>query len=182
MLSITQFEEYYLLKYNKCVEFMLDKEFVDEKLRIFANNLSNDKSTIVIFSSYDGDNSITYDKITSVYTHSILAFGDETRGAEFKMKLSTKNKKVISKRLLELKYVEKNIQKNLEYWTYQDIHIPLNIDRVKTMDDTNYIYKDGAMTEMFSKRPMLTLNAYRFKYAILKNDIWYWKVDKNDHT
>ena len=88
MLSITQFEEHYLLKYNKCVEFILDKEFVDEKLRIFANNLSNDKSTFVIFSNHDGDNSITYDQITSIYKHSILAFGDDTRGAEFKMKLS----------------------------------------------------------------------------------------------
>lgn len=172
MLSIKQIKHEYYLKYNNCVEFIFDKSLVNAKLKTFAIKLSKNKSSYVIFSNNDGDNSIIYNNDTSLYTHSILSFGCDTRGAKFQIKLSNKDRKSISKTLLELKYVDKNAQ----YWIYQGIRIPLNIKCVKSIDDSNYVYFDGSKTEMLPKKAPLTLNEYKSKYAIMQNDILHWKV------
>ena len=64
----------------------------------------------------------------------------------------------------------------MENWIYCGINIPVDVDRVPSIDRVNTHYKNGSATKKGSTMSPYTIKEYQAKYAITGADgKLYWK-------
>jgi hypothetical protein len=69
------------------------------------------------------------------------------------------------------------INYNGEFWNYCEIRIPININKVPSIDRVNIHYRDGSETLIEGTKEHYSIKEYQKKYSIIGNDgLLYWKV------
>ena len=103
---------YFNIKYNNCVVFMQDAEYIDEKFENFVNDLAKNKSHRLDLNNCDGAVDFIYDDKTNIYKQVALSFDGGSRGATYEVKLSKDERLLFAKKLSEMITIHKKKKPN----------------------------------------------------------------------